>query len=128
MCLVPCRALQQVSGLRAERCKGLTGVWVNGSKIAAIGIRARRWVTYHGLALNVTTDLQPYSHIVPCGIADKPVTSVREMLCPDETRATSMSLQDQRLLDDYAQGLLDAFQIVFNLHLTSVNLPPVRTL
>ena len=69
--IAPCRALQMVSGIQGERCKGLTGVWVDEAKVAAIGIRARRWVTYHGLALNVTTDLQPYSHIVPCGIADR---------------------------------------------------------
>jgi lipoyl(octanoyl) transferase len=57
--------------------EGLTGVWVGGQKVAAIGVRAQRWVTYHGLAINVTTDLSPFALITPCGIADRPVTSVQ---------------------------------------------------
>ena len=64
-----CRALQTVSGLQGERIEGLTGVWVGGRKVAAIGVRARQWITYHGMALNVITDLAPFSAIVPCGIA-----------------------------------------------------------
>ena len=74
------QALEEVSGLHGERVEGMTGVWVSGHKLAAIGIRAKRWVTYHGLALNVTTDLGPFRSIVPCGIPDKPVGSVRSML------------------------------------------------
>ena len=64
----PCRVLDRVSGLRGERMEGLTGVWVGGRKLAAIGVRARQWITYHGMALNVAMDLAPYSAIVPCGI------------------------------------------------------------
>lgn len=89
----------------------LTGVWVGGSKVAAVGIRARRWVTYHGLALNVTVDLDPYKYIVPCGIADKPVTSVRRLLGP--------RLSDEDLICSYAEGLLTSFQEVFKVQLTS---------
>ena len=74
------RALAETSGLQGERVEGLTGVWVEGAKLAAIGIRARKWVTYHGLALNVTIDLQPFRQIVPCGIVDKPVGSVQTAL------------------------------------------------
>lgn len=75
-----CRSLEEVSGLAGERIPGLTGVWVGGAKVAAIGVRASRWVTYHGLALNVTADLAPFQQIVPCGISDRPVTSVQRLL------------------------------------------------
>jgi hypothetical protein len=73
-------ALATTSGLRGERIEGLTGVWVDGAKLAAIGVRARKWVTYHGLALNVSTVLQPFTQIVPCGISDRPVGSVKTAL------------------------------------------------
>lgn len=55
------------------------GVWVGDAKIAAIGIRVRKWVTFHGFALNVTPDLNMYHRIVPCGMADKPVTSMQQL-------------------------------------------------
>ncbi len=71
------RALDEVSGLTGERIPGLTGVWVGGQKVAAIGVRAQKWVTYHGLAVNITTDLTPFRYITPCGIADRPVASVQ---------------------------------------------------
>ena len=63
-----CRALDSVSGLHGERMEGLTGVWLGGRKLAAIGVRARQWITYHGIALNVAMDVAPFSAIVPCGI------------------------------------------------------------
>jgi len=67
-------------GIAAERREGYTGVWTSGRKIASIGIHVRQWVTWHGFALNVTTDLSPFSLIVPCGIPDVVMTSVeREM-------------------------------------------------
>eukprot|EP00879_Flechtneria_rotunda_P009526 GHRR01009970.1.p1 GENE.GHRR01009970.1~~GHRR01009970.1.p1 ORF type:complete len:219 (+),score=78.90 GHRR01009970.1:1399-2055(+) len=74
------RALANTSGLHGKRIDGLTGVWVQGHKLAAIGVRARKWVTYHGLALNVSTVLQPFKLIIPCGIAGRPVGSVRTAL------------------------------------------------
>jgi lipoyl(octanoyl) transferase len=67
-------------GLAAERIPGLTGVWAGGEKLAAIGVRIARWVTSHGFALNVTTDLDYFNLIVPCGIVDRRATSLERLL------------------------------------------------
>ncbi len=73
-------------GLDGGRVPGLTGVWVDGRKIAAIGIKVSRWVSTHGWALNVSNDLSVFRRdIVPCGITDRDVTSLAEFLgmdCP----------------------------------------------
>lgn len=63
-------------GIAAGRVQGLTGVWVGDEKLAAIGVRISRWITSHGFALNVSTDLEYFGLIVPCGIADRGVTSL----------------------------------------------------
>lgn len=63
-------------GIEAGRCEH-TGVWVGESKIAALGVQISRGLTSHGFALNCNTDLNWYSHIVPCGILDKGVTSIK---------------------------------------------------
>ena len=63
-----------------QRRKGLTGVWVGDEKIAAFGVRLSRWVSMHGFALNVNTDLKFYDGIIPCGIFEYDVTSMAEIL------------------------------------------------
>ena len=71
-------------GIEAGRVEGLTGVWTAPdcrSKLAAIGVRISRWITSHGFALNVATDLRFFDLIVPCGIADRGVTSLRALGC-----------------------------------------------
>ena len=65
-------------GIAADRNPGYTGVWTNGRKIASIGIHVKQWVTWHGFALNVTTDLSQFGRIVPCGIPGVEMTSVRQ--------------------------------------------------
>ena len=88
-------------GVTAGRMPGLTGVWVGDDKLAAIGIRISRWVTSHGFALNVSTNLDHFGFIVPCGITDKGVTSLERVL----GRAPGM--------DDVSAAVMDAFGEVF---------------
>jgi len=81
------RALEQVLiealaefGIHGKRQPGATGVWVDGAKVAAIGVHISRWVTSHGFALNLDTDLDYFKYIVPCGLT-QPVTSLRVLGC-----------------------------------------------
>lgn len=90
--------------VQAERVPGLTGVWVDGAKIAAIGVKISRWVTMHGFAFNVNTDLGFFTHIVPCGIGDKSVTSLRKLL----GREVDMAVAIERVVRQ--------FECVFGIH------------
>ena len=72
-------------GIKSGRVDGLTGVWIDGDKptarkICAIGVKSSRWVTMHGIGFNVNSDLSYFSHIIPCGIQDKAVTSMEHEL------------------------------------------------
>ena len=94
-------------GIESRRYNALTGVWVGADsrpeKIAAIGVGVRRWVTYHGLALNVSTNMEHFGLIVPCGIADHGVTSMAKVL----GQAPAMAAVRQAMVEAFA----DVFEI-----------------
>ncbi len=92
-----------VFGIRAGRLEGLTGVWVEGKKIAAIGVHISRWITSHGFALNVNTDLSYFQYIVPCGLS-RPVTSMAELGVRPESR-------------ELVAALIENFSNVFDLRM-----------
>jgi lipoyl(octanoyl) transferase len=91
-------------GLDAGRIEGLTGVWLdhnarqNPRKICAMGVKSSRWVTMHGFAFNVNTDLAYFNHIVPCGITDKAVTSLERELGQKLNMAAVKSILQKHLL------------------------------
>ena len=72
----------QALGLHGERIEGLTGVWLDQRKVAAIGVGCRRWITQHGLALNVTCDLEGFNAVVPCGLVGRSVGRLSDWI-PD---------------------------------------------
>ncbi len=86
-------------GISGVRRPGLTGVWVGHDKLAAIGVRMSRWVTSHGFALNVSTDLSGFSLIVPCGIADAGVTSLERLV----GHPVPMSNVRRRVIEAFAE-------------------------
>ncbi len=97
-------------GLEGYRFPPNTGVWVNERKIAAIGIKVKRWVSMHGLALNCNNDLGPFDLIVPCGIRTNGVTSISRELDREVTVA------------DAVPALERAFQSVFGIEIVSADL------
>ena len=97
----------------ADRNPGKTGVWTNGRKIASIGVHARQWVTWHGFALNVSTDLSFFDMMVPCGIPDVQMTSVeRELLDGANGPCLAVSLT---LFDDVRAAVVRAAAQRFDL-------------
>lgn len=91
-------------GVTGERVAGYTGVWTHGRKIASIGIHVRQWVTWHGFALNVTTDLSAFDLIVPCGIPDVQMTSVQRELAERAPRDLW-----NRVMDNVMLGFCEVF-------------------
>jgi lipoyl(octanoyl) transferase len=85
-------------GLAASRVPGFSGTWIDNAKIGAIGVRISRWITSHGFAFNVTTDVNYFGLIVPCGIADKGVTSLAARL----GRAPDIADVEDRLVAHFA--------------------------
>lgn len=104
ICIV---ALQEF-GLEAHRFPPNTGVWTNGKKIAAIGIKVSRWVSLHGIALNCNNDLSPFNLIVPCGISEYGVTSL--------TKETGREVTMQEAIPH----VVSSFEQVFNIQFTRV--------
>lgn len=97
--------LASVYGIQAQRgMKGETGVWVSNRKIGAIGVRISSGITSHGLAFNIDPDLTFFSHIVPCGIPDKEVTSLR--------KESQITLPEENVITD---SLVDCFIDVFGI-------------
>ncbi|MBN2311504.1 MAG: lipoyl(octanoyl) transferase LipB [Candidatus Hydrogenedentes bacterium] len=78
-------------GLEAGRAEGYTGVWVAGAKVAAIGVGIHNWVTFHGIALNVNPEMAHFGLIVPCGIGDRPVTSLKQLMDRPPSMAQAMA-------------------------------------
>ena len=105
------RTLEQVTidvldeiGIEAKRSEGLTGVWVGDEKIAAQGVRISRWVTMHGFALNVNTDLSFYDGIIPCGIFDHGVTSIEQLLGEKQDMETVKQVVIKKFNQNFMQG------------------------
>jgi lipoyl(octanoyl) transferase len=99
-------------GLVAGRIDGLTGVWINPTqedarKICAMGVKASRWISMHGLALNVNTDLSYFSHIVPCGIATRGVTSLQQELGQKMDIQAVSNVVKSHLVDLFKMELVD---------------------
>ncbi|XP_004290819.1 PREDICTED: putative lipoyltransferase-like protein, chloroplastic [Fragaria vesca subsp. vesca] len=112
------RALSNTFSIKASRLEGLTGVWHGNQKLAAIGIRVSQWIAYHGLAVNVTTDLTPFGWIVPCGLQNYQVGSIRGLLgefesFDDNRRKQLPDADDGQLLDIACKSLINEFSEVF---------------
>ncbi len=100
-------------GIEGGRIEGLTGVWIDfedpekARKIAALGVKTSRWVTMHGFALNVNTDLSYFDHIIPCGIDDKDVTTMEQELTSPQNMDEVKSNLKKHLVDLFGMQLSD---------------------
>ncbi|GAY39414.1 hypothetical protein CUMW_044180 [Citrus unshiu] len=125
------RALEEVAirvlstfSIKASRVEGLTGVWVGDQKLAAIGIRVSQWIAYHGLALNVTTDLTPFRWIVPCGIQNRHVGSIKGLLGESQSLTAEFRHPDDcELIDIAHNSLIKEFSEVFQLEIHNKAIP-----
>ncbi|HEY9692789.1 MAG TPA: lipoyl(octanoyl) transferase LipB [Oculatellaceae cyanobacterium] len=97
-----------VYGLKGERITGMTGVWVEDRKVAAIGIKVSKWITMHGFALNICPDLSGFEQIIPCGIVDKTVGSLEQLIPGID-------------FNQVRQQVAVAFAEVFNVELVGIN-------
>lgn len=93
-------------GIESGRVEGLTGVWIEGDthrarKICAMGVKSSRWVTMHGIGFNVNSDLSYFSHIIPCGIDDKLVTSMQQELGHEVDMAKVSEILKEKLADQF---------------------------
>jgi lipoyl(octanoyl) transferase len=102
-------------GIDGERNVGFTGVWTQGRKLASIGVHARDWVTWHGFALNVTTDLSYFDLIVPCGIAAVEMSSISREMQRAAGAATLSDARDDALERRTRDQVARAFAEVFTL-------------
>lgn len=99
--------------ISAGRIPGLTGVWVDyenekqARKICALGVKTSRWVAMHGLAFNVNTDLAYFGNIIPCGIQDKSVTSVRKELGAEQNMQAAVEVLKKNIVEQFGMELYD---------------------
>ncbi|KAL2346352.1 hypothetical protein Fmac_000352 [Flemingia macrophylla] len=115
-------ALSSTFSIQTSRLEGLTGVWVGNQKVAALGIRVAHWITYHGLAVNVTTDLTPFKWIIPCGIRDRRVGSIMGLLidarsqsCLAHGTAVLHNLDDAGIIHITHRSLIQQFSRAFQI-------------
>ncbi|MDJ0729164.1 MAG: lipoyl(octanoyl) transferase LipB [Crocosphaera sp.] len=99
--------------LPGKRIPGLTGVWVHNYKVAAIGIKVKRWITMHGFSINVCSDLQGFQNIIPCGIQDKSVGSLQQFI-PEIT------------LEEIQEKVIEIFAQVFTIELIPISLSTIN--
>lgn len=100
-------------GLTAERVEGLTGVWVGDTKIGAVGMACSKWITYHGLSINVAPDMAAFDRIVPCGIEDRGVCCVRDMV--------DVAAHGGVTMDGARQRAASAFSDVFDVDVVRIS-------
>lgn len=87
--------------IQGERDARGIGVWVEGKKIAAVGVRCRKWITFHGIALNIRPNLRHFSGIIPCGMSDAPVTSMQALGSPADRHSVETAIRRHCTIFDH---------------------------